>query len=116
MRIIYSIFLFSFFSCFQSKKQINKECKLVTLPKKSVSCGVLSVWEGVKFLDIKDNEIFIGFIHCPETFSVNFFDINAKYKLQLDSKLPDSLNNIVINSFKGENLQCFTIKEIKHLD
>lgn len=106
-------FIIFFGGCTQAEKRIGKESMLMTLPHKSVSCGILSVWEGVKFMDTKDEKVFIGFIHCPENYNDTFFKVNTKYSLQLDIELPDSSKNIIVNSFEKEGLPSFSIKEIK---
>ena len=89
---------------------------LITPYYKTIGCGVLSVWEGMKFVEIKNNQIFIGLVHCPDSYDSTFFKLNKKYIIQLDFNLPDSSKNLIINPFEKEGLPCYTIKSISAIN
>ena len=113
----YRVFIFIsflyFFGCNNSKKEINDACILIEAQKQTVSCGVLSVWVGMKFKKMSDSKEFVGLIQCPEMYDSSFFQTGKKYFIKGTYEAKDMKGELIINVYSKQEFLIYRINEIQ---
>jgi len=111
-------------SCSANNKenQIKRDCILVEVTGIRASCGIQSVWVGMKFKMNASNLIFVGLVHCPEMYrkvegyGEEFFSAGKQYKMvgEKSSKLPKG--DVVYNEYSDSTLPIYRIDELQRKD
>ena len=124
MKIILMAVVLAYISCTGDKKenQIKGDCILVEVTQIRASCGIRSVWIGMKFKMTSNNKIFVGLIHCPDMyiaaqgFGEAFFTAGKQYKMvgEKSSKIPRG--DVVINEYSNSTFPIYRIDELKRID
>ena len=124
MKIILILVVLTHLSCATNnkEKQIRGDCILVEVTEIRASCGINSVWIGMKFKMTASNLIFVGLIHCPESYrdaegyGEAFFTAGKQYKMVGEklSKIPRG--DIVFNEYSNSNFPIYRIDELKRID
>ncbi len=119
MKIFISIVILMLFSCVERRKgnQINEDCFLVEATQIRASCGVRSVWVGMKFKKLGTNITFIGLIHCPDGYTLgekdmDFFAPAKIYKIVAKKPLDIPKGDVVLNAYSDSGLSIYRIDEI----
>jgi hypothetical protein len=112
-RVFIFISFLYLFGCNNSKKEINDTCILIEVQKQTVSCGVLSVWVGMKFKKVSDSKEFIGLIHCPEMYDSSFFQVGKKYFIKGTHEAKDMKGELIINVYSKQEFLIYKINEIQ---
>lgn len=118
MKIFFLIGILMFFSCITRKAvdQITGDCTLVEVTNIKGSCGVTSLWIGMKFKEIKTNLEFIGLVHCPDFYIVenqDFFTLAKIYEIEAKRPLDIPKGDVVLNEYDTSKLIVYRIDEIK---
>ena len=112
MKIILVLVLLAHLSCETNKNKIKDDCILLEV-KKGAHCGIFSVWVSMKFKNKNDNEIFIGFVNCPEMYGNDFFVAGRVYKLIGEKPFIKPPEGIVHDEYSNSAFPTFRIDNIK---
>lgn len=121
MKIILGIVvLLAQLSCarFDNKSQIKGDCVLLEVAKTRASCGIMSVWVGMKFQEKNSNVTFIGLVHCPEMYrnerpGENFFVAGAMYQIEAKKTYKLPKGDIELNEYSGLGYITYKIDDLK---
>jgi len=119
MRLFILLAPLLFYSCFSKSNghYLKADCSLVELAETKASCGIYSVWVGMKFIQISTGKIFIGLIHCPDGFTVDtqnkrFFVPARVYRIVASHSLDIRENDVVLNEYEDAGLSIYRVVEI----
>lgn len=106
------------FSCASRKagEQINGDCILLEFANERASCGIHSVWIGMKLKEVNSSLTFIGLVNCPDFYSVPdpiFFKTGKIYKIIAKRPLNTREGDVIINEYDSTGLIVFRIDELK---
>lgn len=113
-RILTGFLLTIILGCNPSDQKEQFKCTLLAYEPPSIPCGVLSVWQGMKFKETDNSREFIILLHCPEQYENSFFEPGKRYLVQVDRK--KKLNpgsELVLNKYKNENLAVYIAVSIE---
>jgi hypothetical protein len=116
MKIIFVLIPFVFLCCMTNRKenQIHEDCVLLELTKiREASCGGFSFWVGMKFKKKKSNEVFIGFVNCPELYGTNFFATGRVYEVVGEKPFKKPPSDLVHDEYANTGLPTYKIQELK---
>jgi hypothetical protein len=118
MRAFILIFSTVLLSCKDRKGnyKIEGDCVMVDTTNIKGSCGVRSLWIGMKFKEIKNGDTFVGLIHCPDFYiaeTPDFFIKGGTYKILANRpfKIPDG--DIVYNEYDSSAITIYKIDSIE---
>jgi len=117
MKIYFSIAAFLLLSCSTKKTgdQIDGGCMLLEFSNEKASCGIYSVWVGMKFKEVKSNLIFVGLVHCPDNYTgrePDFFKAGKIYKIVAKRPLDIRQSDFIINEYDSSGLIVYRIDEL----
>jgi hypothetical protein len=123
MKIILTMVVLAHLSCSTSNKenQIKGDCILVEVTKIKASCGIFSVWVGMKFKKKNSGYTFVGLVHCPEMYEgqgygEEFFIAGKIYKLVAIKPYKLDPGELVLNEYSETGLPVYKIEELKRKD
>jgi len=121
MKIIFVMaVLFMHVSCDTNneKNQIKGDYVLLEVAETKASCGIQSVWVGMKFKKQNGDLTFIGLVHCPDGYErekpeMEFFVAGDVYEIVATktSELPKG--DVKYNEYSDLGLPIYRIDELK---
>lgn len=78
-----------------------------------MSCGIHSIWWGVKFKDQKYCEELVGYIQCPNPDDSTFFLPGRVYYLTVSEEKLDGKDGLIINNYEKEKLKEYKVEQCR---
>lgn len=117
MRVFILIISILFLSCKDRNDdhKIDGDCIMVETTSVKGSCGVRSLWIGMKFKEIKNGVTFIGLIHCPDFYTAetpDFFTKGDTYKILAYRPFNIPKGDVVYNEYDSSRITVYKIDSI----